>query len=325
MTLVRRVEGNRRTALTGWQIAAASPGTPREAIDGLEWLPATVPGTAAGALRSAGHWDFSQTRDFDAEDFWWRCRFRTDPGNAVLGFDGLATLADVWLDGELVLTSENMFRGHEVPVILRGEHELLVRCRALAPELARRRRPRPRWRVPMLEQQQLRWFRTTLLGRTPGWSPPCPAVGPWRPVWLETRAVSKSDPSGLTHADDWRPWARFRSRPRLDAARRWARTLVVERDGQRVRRAAHAARWALARLRESRTPRAVVAAHAWRARVVPVHRWYWTVPATPPASTSAISAFAPSNSTAATETISESLSTAYPSSAGERAGRHSIP
>ncbi len=215
MTLVRRVEGNRRTALTGWQIAAASPGTPREAIDGLEWLPATVPGTAAGALRNAGRWDFSQTRDFDAEDFWWRCRFRTDPGNAVLGFDGLATLAEVWLDGELVLSSDNMFRSHEVPVTLRGEHELLVRCRALAPELARRRRPRPHWRVPMLEQQPLRWFRTTLLGRTPGWSPPCPAVGPWRPdVAGNTRARNRIRSGWIRGYPVSR--AMFRSRPALD-------------------------------------------------------------------------------------------------------------
>ena len=36
----------------------------------------------------------------------------------------------------------------------------------------------------MLEQQQLRWVRTTLLGRTPGWSPPAAPVGPWRDVWL---------------------------------------------------------------------------------------------------------------------------------------------
>lgn len=187
---MRRVEGNRRTDLdAGWQLAAAPAGTPREGIDALEWLPAQVPGTAAGALRAAGRWDFSHTRDFDAEDWWWRTRLRADPGAAVLGFDGLATLADVWLDGEPILASTNMFRAFEVPVTLRGEHELVIRCRALAPELAQKR-PRPRWRVPMLAQQQLRWFRTTLLGRTPGWSAPCPAVGPWCGVWLERRAVT---------------------------------------------------------------------------------------------------------------------------------------
>ena len=57
---------------------------------------------------------------------------------------------------------------------------------ALDPLLAARR-PRPRWRAPMIEHQQLRWFRTTLLGRTPGWSPPAAAVGPWRPVRVERR------------------------------------------------------------------------------------------------------------------------------------------
>jgi len=189
MTRVRRVEGNRRTALdSGWEIAAVPAGTARDAVDALDWLPASVPGTAAGSLRDAGRWDFSRVHPFDGEDWWWRARFSAEAGPAVLGFDGLATLAEVWLDGEPILTSDNMFRAHEVPVLLRGEHELVIRCRALMPELARRR-PRPRWRVPMLEHQQLRWFRTTLLGRTPGWSPPCPPVGPWRGVWLEIRAL----------------------------------------------------------------------------------------------------------------------------------------
>jgi beta-mannosidase len=39
----------------------------------------------------------------------------------------------------------------------------------------------------MVAHQQLRWHRTTLLGRTPGWSPPAAPVGPWRDVWLDTR------------------------------------------------------------------------------------------------------------------------------------------
>ena len=231
MTRVRRVEGNRRTVLdSGWEIAAAPAGTTRDAIADLDWLPATVPGTAAGSLRDAGHWDFSQTRDFDAEDWWWRTRFRAEAGPAVLGFDGLATLAEVWLDGDLILASDNMFRAREVPVSLKSEHELAIRCRALTPELAKRR-PRPRWRVPMLEQQQLRWFRTTLLGRTPGWSPPCPAVGPWRGVWLETCALEvgpiRLDPRVKEGQGSVAIAAEFDSR--IEAA-----VLVVERDGQRT-------------------------------------------------------------------------------------------
>jgi beta-mannosidase len=185
---VRELAAHRRIPLErDWQMALAPAGAVRP--DENAWLPAGVPGTAAGALRDAGRWSFDDDRDFDAEDAWWRLRFDAAPGPAVLGFDGLATLAEVWLDGAKILDGANMFRAHRVRVELRGgAHELLIRCRALGPEL-KAKRPRPRWRVPMLVEQQLRWFRTTLLGRTPGWSPPCPAVGPWRPVWLEREAA----------------------------------------------------------------------------------------------------------------------------------------
>jgi beta-mannosidase len=196
----------------------------------LDWFPATVPGTAAGSLRDAGHWDFLRPRDFDAEDWWWRTRFRAEAGPAALGFDGLATLAEIWLDDHLILASDNMFRAHEVPVSLHGEHELVIRCRALATELAKRR-PRPRWRVPMLEQQQLRWFRTTLLGRTPGWSPPCPAVGPWRGVWLETRALVIGPVRLDARVNDGQGSVAIIAEldSHIEAA-----VLVVERDGQRT-------------------------------------------------------------------------------------------
>jgi beta-mannosidase len=231
MTRVRRVDGNRRTALdSGWEIAAAPAGTALDAIDGLRWHPATVPGTAAASMRDAGLWDFSRPHDFDAGDWWWRTRFNAEAGQAVLGFDGLATLAEVWLDGDLILTSDNMFRAHEVPVALHGGHELVIRCRALAPELGKRR-PRPRWRVPMLEQQQLRWFRTTLLGRTPGWSPPCPAAGPWRGIWLETRAFGIGPVRLEPRVKDGQGSVTISAEldPSVEAA-----VLVIERDGRRT-------------------------------------------------------------------------------------------
>lgn len=193
MGRVRDIAGNRRVRLDrDWQVAAAPAGSTLDGIDALQWIPAQVPGTAASALRAAGLWSWDESRPFDGEDVWWRLRIDGDGaeirGPAVLGLDGIATLADVWIDRRQVLSSDNMFLAHELALTIDGSHELLIRCRALAPELAARR-PRPRWRVPMIEHQQLRWFRTSLLGRTPGWSPPCPAVGPWRPVWLEQRRL----------------------------------------------------------------------------------------------------------------------------------------
>ncbi|MGH8337252.1 MAG: glycoside hydrolase family 2 protein, partial [Gammaproteobacteria bacterium] len=107
----------------------------------------------------------------------------------ILGFDGLATLAQVWLNDKELLTSANMFVAHELDVsstLKAAGNELLICFGALDTQLTVRRK-RPRWRAPMIEHQQLRWFRTTLLGRTPGWSPPAAVVGPWRDIWLERR------------------------------------------------------------------------------------------------------------------------------------------
>ncbi|HVY44584.1 MAG TPA: hypothetical protein VHB21_01845, partial [Minicystis sp.] len=104
----------------------------------------------------------------------------------ALVFEGLATLADAWIDGEHVLASESMFVAHEVPLSSAGEHELVLRFRSLDAALAAKK-PGPRWRVPMVETQKLRFVRTTLLGRTPGWTPPVPPVGPYRAVFVEHR------------------------------------------------------------------------------------------------------------------------------------------
>jgi len=235
MSRVRSVAGTRRFALEqGWQLAIAAAGSTPADLANLEWIAAQAPNTAAGVLRDAGRWSFETPRDFDAVDTWWRIAL-TDAnsplGPAVLGFDGLATLAEVWLDGVNILRSDNMFVAHRVEVALSGSHELLIRCAALAPELARKR-PRPRWRVPMLAHAQLRWFRTTVLGRTPGWSPPCAPSGPWRPVWIERRAL---DVAAITlrstlDGDDGVVEATAELGAAVDAA-----TLVVERGGESFR------------------------------------------------------------------------------------------
>jgi beta-mannosidase len=186
---------------SGWEMAAARPDSrlPTAPPD-ADWLPAVVPGTVAAALRAARAWSLDgPARDFDAEAWWFKTTFgahRPRPGERlVLGFDGLATLAEVWLNGQRLFESSNMFATHEVDVahLIESSNELLLRFSPVQTVLASRR-PRPRWRTPMVAHQQLRWIRTTLLGRTPGWSPPAAPVGPWRPIWLERRShVDLSD------------------------------------------------------------------------------------------------------------------------------------
>lgn len=191
---MRTVEYHSQAPLSGeWFIAWTAPGT----LDvlpsppsGLDWLKTTGPGTAASTLRSLGAEAKNAPPRLDGADFWFRCNFSAASARESellhLNLAGLATVADVWLNGRHLLRSDNMFVAHRLDVTseLRGDNELTIRCHALDPLLAARR-PRPRWRAPMVEHQQLRWLRTSLLGRTPGWSPPLAPVGPWRPITLE--------------------------------------------------------------------------------------------------------------------------------------------
>jgi beta-mannosidase len=178
-----------------WEIAAVRPGqatVPRD-LDMLrpDWLASDAAVPAGAALRAAGLWDLDHRRDFDADDWWYRGRFPSEEagGPVRLRFEGLATLADVWLNGEHILRSENMFVAHTVDVtrLVRSDNELVLRFHALAPQLASKPgRGRPRWRTGLVEHQALRWHRTSLLGRMPAWCPPAALVGPWRPILIET-------------------------------------------------------------------------------------------------------------------------------------------
>lgn len=186
---------DRQPLHSGWQLRSCAAGSVTDPanLDDTSWLPALAPGTVASSLQANSCWSLDGTpRRFDAEDWWYRVRFDVQSlepqERRVLGFDGLATLAEVWLDGKLLLQSRNMFVAHELDLgwLEPGTHELAIRFLSLDAAL-QQRRPRPRWRAPMIENQQLRWVRTTVLGRTPGWSPPAAAVGPWRSIWVERR------------------------------------------------------------------------------------------------------------------------------------------
>lgn len=182
----------RQRLAANWQTCSMAAGTSQPDAAGWVALPELMPVGAAMQLQKSGSSPCSALQ-LDSRDWWYRLRFdaaRTpSQQRALLGFDGLATVAKVWLNGILLLESANMFIAHECDVsaaLLPNDNELLILFSAHETQLARRR-SRPRWRVPMLAHQQLRWLRTTLLGRCPGWSPPGAIVGPWKDVWLEYR------------------------------------------------------------------------------------------------------------------------------------------
>ena len=220
----------RRQLGAGWLLLAEPAATAGEQApaDSAAWLSIGAAQPAAAALAAAGLWrQGGPPRRFDADVWWYRLRFDAEAehrGAATLGFDGLATLAEVRLNGETILRSRNMFRHHQVDVsgrLRERGNELLLRFDALDAALAQRC-TRPRWRTPMVEHAQLRWQRTTLLGRTPGWSPPAAPVGPWQPVWLAAHGGPASNdptprPTGLRlHS------AVTGNSGRLDVTVRWA-------------------------------------------------------------------------------------------------------
>src|ERR1700683_2579493 len=122
---LKRMSGYDRHPLTsGRQLCSTPPGacngpeTLRRAE--LEWLPATAPSTVAQCLMRAGAWSLeSAPFRIDAADWWYRTTFPRPAANAgvwILGLDGLASSAQVWLNGSPLLRSDNMFLAHECPL-----------------------------------------------------------------------------------------------------------------------------------------------------------------------------------------------------------------
>ncbi|MBB3542822.1 MULTISPECIES: glycoside hydrolase family 2 protein [unclassified Rhizobium] len=180
----------------GWNLVLTESGacaTPHDIPLSAQFIAAEVPGTVAAALEKAGQFDRDNPEPLDTRDAWYLCRlFDVQPGDAILRFEGLATLCHVFLNGQEILSSESMFTIHEIPVTLSGGDELALCFRALAPRLAEPG-PRARWRPQMITPQGLKNVRTTLLGRMPGWCPEIHAVGPWRPITVVRRDVVSID------------------------------------------------------------------------------------------------------------------------------------
>jgi beta-mannosidase len=175
--------------IDGWQLALTAPGvaeTPDTLASTLEWITAVVPGTAALALQAAGRWSLDRPEPLHDKDIWYRARF-AGTGPRTLRFGGLATIAEVWLNGSKILASDNMFLAHDVDVALAGNNELVIVFRSLEQALAAKK-GRARWRTRLVENNALRFVRTTLLGHMTGWAPAAHAVGPWRPIEIVDKA-----------------------------------------------------------------------------------------------------------------------------------------
>lgn len=179
----------------GWNIYLTEPNTISDpsglADSGVRSVSGRAPGTVVSAFRKAK----SRTLQHDSPDdfdVWYTCRFDgatlAAGERARLVFDGLATIADVWLNGEPILHSENMYLRQEADItaLVRPHNELGLRFASLN-HFLEQKRPRPQWRTHLVDHPQLRWVRTALSGRMPGWCQRAHlshTVGPWQPITL---------------------------------------------------------------------------------------------------------------------------------------------
>ncbi len=178
---------NGQSLSEGWTLTLTEPDaylTPVDIPIDAEEMTAPVPGTVAQALETLGKFDRLNPKPLNTQDAWYRLTLVSDVvGPARLRFEGLATIAEVFLNGELLAHSTSMFEALDIPFDQTGADELAICFRALAPRLERPG-PRARWRPQMMNSQGLRLFRTTALGHMPGWCPEIHAAGPWRPIRL---------------------------------------------------------------------------------------------------------------------------------------------
>jgi beta-mannosidase len=123
---------------------------------------------------------------------------------ATLEIGGIATVWDVRVNGEVVASGRSMFERRETVVALvAGENTVEVVVHPLTTLLDQvPSKPRARWRTMVTDEPRLRWVRTQVLGRAPGFAPGPPVVGPYRPMWLST----DGDPP-VVHRRDGGSWS----------------------------------------------------------------------------------------------------------------------
>ncbi|RZL33774.1 MAG: glycoside hydrolase family 2 protein [Rubrivivax sp.] len=180
----------------GWLLAEAPErldGAALAALPADAWLAAAVPGTAHGALLAAGRIPdpFYGRNELDvrwvAERRWvWKLCFEGGEfhEHEDLVFDGLDTYCTVWLNGERLLSTDNMFVPHRVDVRSRlqpGRNELLL---CFEPALAEARK------VEAVHGKRALWNGDSarLHARKAqyhfgwDWGPELVTSGPWRAV-----------------------------------------------------------------------------------------------------------------------------------------------
>jgi beta-mannosidase len=195
--------------LDHWLIKDFTPGegdiVALSAMDDEGWIATAAPGDTYLALHAAGRIPHPFAEQNEAacawvkdREWWWRTTFEATPAGPderlVLTFDGLDTYATVWLNGQLLGETDNMFLAVEFDVGARvraaGANDLVVRFTPTAIKVADK--AMETWDIiaDPIKTSKRHFIRKAQFGWGWDWGPSLPTVGLWRPVRLQRQAVA---------------------------------------------------------------------------------------------------------------------------------------
>jgi beta-mannosidase len=189
---------------TGWELKQRDPARPlaQEFSDPAGWIPAVVPGTVHEALLAAGRIPdpFFGCNELEVQwvgeaDWLYRCVFTLSEAEAAepaaLCFDGLDTVATVWLNDLAILAGDNMFVPYRVPVagLLRaGRNTLAIRFASALRHGQAQEAEHGRLNAWNTDPSRV-YVRKAQYHYGWDWGPCLITAGPWRPVRLELGGV----------------------------------------------------------------------------------------------------------------------------------------
>lgn len=197
---------NIRVPLRRWRLkdfdegegAATRAFDPLSTDDG--WIEVAAPGDVYLALAAVGRIPdpFSDRAEqacawVKDREWWWRTDFDApDIANdqrLILDFEGLDTYAAIWLNGDLLGRSDNMFRAAKFDVTARarrGRNRLAVCFSPPSSMVADQKMPL--WSIigDPIQQTKRNFIRKAQFGWGWDWGPSLPTVGIWKPVSIRT-------------------------------------------------------------------------------------------------------------------------------------------
>ncbi|HWD29636.1 MAG TPA: glycoside hydrolase family 2 protein [Rhizomicrobium sp.] len=191
--------------LDQWQLKDFAPGEGQaNGDDG--WIAVRAPGDTYLALHAAGRIPHPFADDnektsawVEGREWWWRTTFQAprtaaDGARLRLIFEGLDTFAAIWLNGERIGTTDNMFRAFDFDVtslLAAGTNHLAVAFTppsAITKDMALKAFPASGAQIADSKRNMIR---KAQFGWGWDWGPCLPTVGIWQPVRLvrETAAA----------------------------------------------------------------------------------------------------------------------------------------